>query len=145
MMITYDQMIIRLLVSAFLGGMVGIEREAHEKAAGFRTHILVCLGSCVITLTSLHLFDMYRGIAPVDPGRVAAQIVSGIGFLGAGTILRHRSSIIGLTTAASLWSIAGIGLAVACGLYMVSFFTTLLILASLLVLREIQPIVTPKK
>jgi len=137
-MITQAQMITRLMLAAFLGGLVGIEREINSKAAGFRTHILVCIGSCLIMLTSMHMFDIYRGFANVDPGRIAAQVVSGIGFLGAGTIIRSRASVLGLTTAASLWSVAGIGLAVGSGLFIVSIFTTVLIIGSLLVLSKVQ-------
>ena len=144
-MLTEVQMVIRLLYAAVLGGVVGIEREVHEKAAGFRTHILVCIGSCVIMLTSMHIFDIYNGIADVDPGRIAAQVVSGIGFLGAGTIIRSRVSIVGLTTAASLWSIAGVGLAVGSGLFIVSAFATVLILASLLVLSKVHDKVSHKQ
>ena len=144
-MLTEVQMVIRLLYAAVLGGVVGIEREVHEKAAGFRTHILVCIGSCVIMLTSMHIFDIYNGIADVDPGRIAAQVVSGIGFLGAGTIIRSRVSIVGLTTAASLWSIAGVGLAVGSGLFIVSAFATVLILASLLVLSKVHDKVSCKQ
>jgi len=135
-MLTETQMILRLLFAAFLGGAVGLEREIHDKAAGFRTHILVCIGSCVIMLTSMHMFDIYKGIADADPGRIAAQVVSGIGFLGAGTIIRSRASIVGLTTAASLWSIAGIGLAIGSGLFIVAAFGTGLILASLYILSK---------
>ena len=137
-MLTEVQMVIRLLYAAVLGGIVGIEREVHEKAAGFRTHILVCIGSCVIMLTSMHIFDIYQGVASVDPGRIAAQVVSGIGFLGAGTIIRSRVSVVGLTTAASLWSIAGVGLAVGSGLFIMSTFATVLILSSLLVLSKVH-------
>ncbi len=144
-MLTEAQMVVRLLYSALLGGIVGIEREVHEKAAGFRTHILVCIGSCVIMLTSMHIFDIYNGIADVDPGRIAAQVVSGIGFLGAGTIIRSRVSVVGLTTAASLWSIAGVGLAVGSGLFIVSTFATVLILASLLVLSKVHDKVSHKR
>ena len=143
-MLTEVQMIVRLLCAAFLGGVVGIEREMHEKAAGFRTHILVCIGSCVIMLTSMHLFDVYNGVASVDPGRIAAQVVSGIGFLGAGTIIRSRVSVVGLTTAASLWSIAGEGLAVGSGLFIMSAFATVLILSSLLVLSKVHDKVSRK-
>ena len=144
-MITETQMIIRLMLAAFLGGAVGIEREISSKAAGFRTHILVCIGSCLIMLTSMHVFDIYRGVVNADPGRIAAQVVSGIGFLGAGTIIRSRASVFGLTTAASLWSVAGIGLAVGSGLFIVSIFTTMLIIGILLVLNRVQNKVGHKK
>jgi putative Mg2+ transporter-C (MgtC) family protein len=144
-MLTDIQMIIRLVVAAFLGGIVGIEREIHSKAAGFRTHILVCIGSCLIMLTSMHMFDIYKGLVNADPGRIAAQVVSGIGFLGAGTIIRSRVSVVGLTTAASLWAVAGIGLAVGSGLFIVSIFTAVLIIGSLLVLSKVQDKVGQKK
>jgi putative Mg2+ transporter-C (MgtC) family protein len=137
-MITDTQMLWRLLLAAVLGGIVGLERELHEKAAGFRTHILVCLGSCIVMITSMHIFEIYKGIADVDPSRIAAQVVSGIGFLGAGTIIRSRTSVIGLTTAASLWSIAAVGLAIGSGLYLVAFFSVILILLCLLVLNKIE-------
>jgi putative Mg2+ transporter-C (MgtC) family protein len=143
-MLTQTDMMLRLLLALILGGAVGIEREMHEKAAGFRTHILVCLGSCLMMLTSMYVFEIYRGIADVDPARIAAQVVSGMGFLGAGTIIRSRASIIGLTTAASLWSIAGVGLAIGCGLYLISIWSTMLILISLLVLNKIENIIVYK-
>jgi putative Mg2+ transporter-C (MgtC) family protein len=141
-MITQTQMIIRLMLAALLGGIIGVEREINSKAAGFRTHILVCIGSCLIMLTSMHMVDIYNGIANADPGRIAAQVVSGIGFLGAGTIIRSRASVLGLTTAASLWSAAGIGLAVGSGLFIVSIFTTVLIIGSLLILSKLQDTVS---
>ena len=144
-MITEIQMMIRLVLAALLGGIVGIEREIHAKAAGFRTHILVCIGSCLIMLTSMHMFDIYKGLGNADPGRIAAQVVSGIGFLGAGTIIRSRASVLGLTTAASLWAVAGIGLAVGSGLFTVSIFTTVLIIGSLLILSKVQDKVGHKK
>lgn len=144
-MVTQAQMMLRLLLALALGGIIGIERESHEKAAGFRTHILVCLGACLIMLTSMHIFDIYKGVATVDPARIAAQVVSGIGFLGAGTILRFRATVVGLTTAASLWAISGIGLAVGSGLYTVSIFTTVLILICLLVLSKVESKIGLKK
>jgi putative Mg2+ transporter-C (MgtC) family protein len=144
-MLTEMQMIVRLILAAFLGGIVGIEREIHSKAAGFRTHILVCIGSCLIMLTSMHMFDIYQGLVNADPGRIAAQVVSGIGFLGAGTIIRSRASVLGLTTAASLWAVAGIGLAVGSGLFIVSIFTAVLIIASLFALNKVQDKIVLKK
>jgi putative Mg2+ transporter-C (MgtC) family protein len=123
--------IIRLFVAAFLGGIVGFEREIYNRFAGFRTHILVCVGSCLIMLTSIYMAMTYAGQSPADPGRLAAQVVSGIGFLGAGTILHSSSHIRGLTTAANLWMIAGVGLAVGSGFYLPAVFTTLLAFAVL--------------
>jgi putative Mg2+ transporter-C (MgtC) family protein len=102
------RMIGTLLLAAMLGGMVGFERERRDRPAGLRTHILVCLGAALITLVSSHMAGTRS-----DPGRIAAQIVSGIGFLGAGTIMRQGNVVRGLTTAASLWTVAGIGMAVA--------------------------------
>jgi putative Mg2+ transporter-C (MgtC) family protein len=144
-MVTELQMAMRLFLALVLGGVIGFEREVHEKAAGFRTHILVCLGSCLIMLTSMHIFDIYKGMAEVDPGRIAAQVVTGVGFLGAGTIIRSRASIVGLTTAASLWSVAGVGLAVGSGLYLIGILTAMLILVSLFVLSRIESVYRKKK
>ncbi|MCX5656634.1 MAG: MgtC/SapB family protein, partial [Candidatus Omnitrophica bacterium] len=111
---------------------------AHGRAAGLRTHILVCLGSALIMLTSIHIYEMYIGVAAVDPARIAAQVVSGIGFLGAGTILRFRASVRGLTTAASLWAVAGLGLAVGSGFYKAAFLTTFLSLVALVLLTGLE-------
>jgi len=130
-MLTEVQMISRLVLALLLGAIIGFERELHEKAAGLRTHTLVCIGACLITISSIHVSLMYKGVMSTDPARIAAQIVSGIGFLGAGTIIRSRTSVIGLTTAASLWAVAGIGLAIGTGLYLVSIWTAFLILTSL--------------
>ena len=128
----------RLLLSVILSGLIGLERQAVRKGAGLRTHILVSLGSCLIMLTSLRVFDIYRGITPIDPGRIAAGVITGIGFLGAGTIIRDREGIRGLTTAASLWVVAGIGLSVGIGFYIASIFTTILALAVLFFLRYFE-------
>jgi len=100
-------MVLRLLLAGVLGGLIGYEREAHGRPAGLRTHILVCLGAAMFTIVS----SAYSG-QNADPGRVASQIVTGIGFLGAGTIIRQGSIVRGLTTAASLWTTAAIGMAV---------------------------------
>ncbi len=100
----------KLALAAGLGGVVGWERELHERPAGLRTHSLVCMGAALITVISIS----FTG-STSDPGRIAAQIVSGIGFLGAGTILRQGNIVRGLTTAASLWTVAGIGMAVGVG------------------------------
>ncbi|MGE4357186.1 MAG: MgtC/SapB family protein [Candidatus Omnitrophota bacterium] len=134
------EIILRLVISVILGGLIGLEREAHGRAAGLRTHILVCLGSCLIMFTSMHLYEVYKGLTQVDPTRIAAQVVSGIGFLGAGTILRFRASVRGLTTAASLWTVAGLGLAIGSGLYKVAYFTTILALIVLVLLNKLEKI-----
>ena len=132
------QILWRLILAAFLSGLVGFEREFHGRAAGFRTHILVCIGSTLIMLTSIHVFDVYSGKAPCDPGRIAAGVVTGIGFLGAGTIIRSRASIRGLTTAASLWVVSGLGLAIGSGLYFASIVTTAITLIALLVFSRLE-------
>ncbi len=110
---------IRLVLAVVLGGLIGLEREQKNHAAGFRTHILVCLGSALIMLLSIYGFSDFINEASVriDPARLAAQVVSGIGFLGAGAIIRNGLSISGLTTAASLWVVAAIGLAIGAGFY----------------------------
>jgi len=137
--------VIRLLVAAFLSGLIGFEREAHGRPAGLRTHVLVCVGSTLIMLTSIYMFEAYVGRVALDPTRIAANVVTGIGFLGAGTILRSGASIVGLTTAASIWAVAGVGLAVGCGYYSGAFATTFIILLTLLVLRKIENFVPGKK
>jgi len=136
-MVDNVEIVIRLTIGALLGGLVGFERETHNRnIAGFRTHIVVCVGSTLVMLTSLHVADLYRNLAPVDPSRIAASVITGIGFLGAGTIIRSRSSVIGLTTAASLWTVAAIGLAIGCGFYVAGCFTTVIVLAALYLLRK---------
>ena len=111
------EIMIRLGAAAILGGVIGIERELHGKVAGFRTHSLVALGSALIMLVSIHLFEVYGNKTGVDPGRIAAQVVTGIGFIGAGTIIREGAGIKGLTTAAGLWTASGIGLAAGVGYF----------------------------
>jgi putative Mg2+ transporter-C (MgtC) family protein len=128
----------RLAITAVLAALIGLEREVHGSIAGLRTHILVGIGSCLIMITSMHVFELYAGRTSVDPARIAAQVVSGVGFLGAGTILRFKASVKGLTTAASVWATAGIGLAVGIGLYRAAFFTTLVILMSLIFLSTVE-------
>ena len=132
------QIMLRILLAAVLSGIVGFERELHGRAAGLRTTILVGVGSCLIMLTSMHLFELYKGLTTVDPGRIAAQVVSGIGFLGAGTILRFRASVRGLTTAAALWAVAGIGLAVGCGFFAPALISTSVIIIVLISLSRLE-------
>lgn len=125
---------IRLLVAAFLGGLIGLEREWHGKDAGFRTHALVCLGSALAMVVSTEIYEIYKESgANVDPSRIAAQVVSGIGFLGAGAIIRDPRGVRGLTTAAGIWTAAGIGLACGFGQYHSAVITTILALLILVV------------
>lgn len=128
----------RLVLAAILSGIVGFEREFHGRSAGFRTHILLCVGSTLIMLASMHIFDIYIGRAPIDPARLAAGVVTGIGFLGAGTIMRYKASVRGLTTAASLWVVTGIGLAVGTGLYFGALVTTGLAVIALMFFGRLE-------
>jgi putative Mg2+ transporter-C (MgtC) family protein len=131
---------LRISLAVVLGGIIGIERERGNHSAGFRTHILVCVGSALITMLSIYGFSefVYEPNVRTDPARLAAQIVSGIGFLGAGTILRTGSTISGLTTAASLWVVAAIGIGVGAGSYFAAAFTTLMVLVSLFLLNKLE-------
>ncbi len=132
--------VIRLALALLLGGLIGLEREQSNHAAGFRTHILVCLGSALIMLLSIYGFNDFvnEPSVRIDPARLAAQVISGIGFLGAGTILRTGLSITGLTTAASLWVVAGIGLAVGAGFYFPAILSTVLVIISLFILNKLE-------
>ena len=126
--------ILRLFLAVILGGLIGMEREEKHRPAGFRTHILVCVSSAVVMLTSEYISNVYRGLANADPARLGAQVISGIGFLGAGTIIRQGSNVKGLTTAASLWAVACIGLALGIGFYEGAVAGALLIIFTLMVL-----------
>lgn len=127
---------LRLTVGLVLGAIIGFERELHRQPAGFRTHSLVSLGAALFTVVSAFGFAG----STVDPTRIAAQIVSGIGFIGAGTILQYRGHIRGLTTAASLWSVAAIGTAAGAGLFVVATTGTILILVILSLLDQVEEI-----
>jgi putative Mg2+ transporter-C (MgtC) family protein len=131
--IGWPEVLLRLFVAAALGGAIGLERELRERQAGLRTHLVVCVGSALFTLVSAYGFSD-RGVR-VDPTRIAAQIVTGIGFLGAGAIIRQGLSVRGLTTAATLWLVAAIGLASGAGYYSAAVITTLVALISLWPLR----------
>jgi putative Mg2+ transporter-C (MgtC) family protein len=138
---TWDALL-RLLVAAVLGGAIGLERELRDQEAGFRTHLLVSLGACVFTLVSAYAwtdwsFSTPQGIV-FDPTRIAAQIVTGIGFLGAGAIIVRGISVRGLTTAATLWVVAAIGMAAGTAYYTVAFGATALVLVSLGPLRIVS-------
>lgn len=121
---------VRMLIAAVLGAAIGLEREIHDHPAGMRTHLLVALGSAIFTELSIYGFAATT-TAPIDPSRVAAQIVSGIGFLGAGAILKYGTSIRGLTTAASLWTAAAIGMAAGAGEWLIAAIGTSIVIFSL--------------
>jgi putative Mg2+ transporter-C (MgtC) family protein len=137
----------RLLLASVLGGIIGLEREIHGRPAGFRTHLLVSLGSCLFVITSVdfyHMFGNFTGNGPVgtDPARIAAQVVTGIGFLGAGAIIREQASIRGLTTAACLWVVAGLGMACGIGHFYLAMTVTGIALGSLLFLKQVEKMLT---
>ena len=139
-MLGTPEIAIRMLLAAALGAVIGFDRERHTWAAGLRTHMLVCLGAALLMMVSAYAFSDILQQWPrvvLDPSRIAAQVVSGIGFLGAGTILLRQDTIRGLTTAASLWTVAGIGLAVGGGMYVAGFGATVLIF---LILAGIKPL-----
>jgi putative Mg2+ transporter-C (MgtC) family protein len=127
-------LVVRLLLAAVLGAAIGLEREFHDHPAGMRTHLLVSVGSATFTVLSIFAF-----VAPgADPGRIAAQIVSGIGFLGAGAILKYGATVRGLTTAASLWAVAGVGMAAGAGAWGVGLAATVIVLVSLWPLQVVE-------
>lgn len=126
------------MAAAILGGLIGLERQRRHHPAGLRTHTLVCLGSALVMVMSEDIAARYLGVTNADPARIAAQVVSGIGFLGAGTIMREGLTVRGLTTAASLWVVAALGLAVGGGYYLPALVTTALSLITLSVLNRIE-------
>ena len=136
--VTYLAIVVRILAAVILGGIIGLERGLKNRPAGLRTYMLVCVGSCLIMLTNQYIYQMYN---VGDPVRMGAQVVSGIGFLGAGTIVvTRRNQIKGLTTAAGLWAAAAVGLAVGIGLYEAAILGGLVIFLVLsLVPRFLQP------
>jgi len=131
------ELIRRLLTAALLGALLGFEREIKHKSAGLRTNILIALGSALFTIMSSELAEATGS----DPGRVAAQIVTGIGFLGAGAIMRTDSGIHGLTTAATVWVNAAVGVAAGAGRYHLAVIATIITLGALLLLRPIEPLI----
>lgn len=135
--IQYGDDIKKIFLAMILGGTVGFERELHRQPAGLRTHIIVCVGACLITIASIKIATRYTA-GTVDPTRITAQIVSGIGFLGAGAILRYGASVKGLTTAACLWAVSGIGLAIGLSFYAESIIATFFILFTTLVLDRVE-------
>lgn len=139
-MLSFKILILRLLLSAALGGVIGLEREINKRAAGFRTHVIVSLGSCLIMLISIDGYKVVNAGRGFDPARIAAQVVSGVGFLGAGTILQSKEGISGLTTAATIWLSAGIGLACGVGYELAAIATTIIGVGALISLKSITHI-----
>jgi len=138
----YVKMGLEIILSCFLGGMIGIERESLRRPAGFRTHILVCVGATLAMQTNIYLMNVYMGIVPIDPSRIAAQVVSGIGFLGAGTIIKEGATVKGLTTAATIWAVACIGLAVGAGFYPGAVMTTVAVFGTLTLFHRFEKQIT---
>jgi putative Mg2+ transporter-C (MgtC) family protein len=137
--LSWDEALLRLALAAVLGGMIGVERELREREAGLRTHLLVAVGSALFTIVGAYGFRDFLesgdAVVRADPTRIAAQIVTGIGFLGAGAIIRQGFSVRGLTTAATLWVVAAVGLASGAGYYSAAVITTGLVLIALYPLR----------
>jgi len=128
---------VRLALAVLMGGAIGLEREASDKPAGLRTNILICVGSTLMMILSIQVAHHYA-VNAADPSRIAQGVITGIGFLGAGTILHSRGGVTGLTTAATTWAVSGIGLALGSGFYLLAFTSTILILAVLLVLGRLS-------
>ena len=129
-------MFFKLLLASIIGGLIGFQRENSNRPAGLRTHILVCVGSALVMITSEYIFNTYRGISNIDPARLGAQVISGIGFLGAGTILRDGSTIKGLTTAAGLWTVSCIGIAIGSGFYFGGIAAAIIVYLTLLISKD---------
>jgi len=142
-MVSNYEILFRLFLAAFLGAVVGLEREVHGRPAGIRTYLLLCMGSALIMVVSELLFFKYeaKGLGDIlraDPGRIAAQAITGIGFLGAGVILRYKDSIRGLTTAAAIWVACAVGLAIGAGFYLFGSAVTGLTVVSLVGLKAFE-------
>lgn len=139
-----SNILIRIITSIVLGSIIGIERELTNKSAGLRTQIMVCLGSCLFTILSIYGFSTAVTLYPLgDPSRVAAQIITGIGFIGAGTVMRQGITVTGLTTASSLWIVSAIGMACGCGKLNIAVVTTILAVAILVLVRIFEKKIMP--
>ncbi len=147
-------MIFRIFLSIVVGGAIGFERERKNRPAGFRTHILVCIGSCIAVMIQLYIIQYmkemiridgeFRYLLSADISRMASQVITGVGFLGAGTIIRDKGSVKGLTTAASIWVVACIGISVGLGFYFLSLVGFLGLIVSLIVFENIESSVIDK-
>lgn len=137
-MIDGFDLVLRLIVASILGAIIGYERQERHKFAGLRTHLLVSLGSCLIMILSYNIYRSVQGFTNADPARLAAQVVSGVGFLGAGSIMIRKGIISGLTTAANLWVVAGVGLAVGFGSFLSAATTTVISYVALELLYRLE-------
>lgn len=148
MILTVKEIIVRIFLSLLIGGIIGYEREVQNRAAGFRTHILVCLGATIVSLLqidignkAIEMIEVNKSLAEVikvDYGRLGAQVITGVGFIGAGAIIHTKGSIKGLTTAATLWIVACLGLTIGMGGYLISIFSTIVIFITLVFLKKIE-------
>ncbi|MCM8825145.1 MAG: MgtC/SapB family protein [Candidatus Omnitrophica bacterium] len=134
--------LLKILLTGILSGIIGWERERHARAAGFRTMILVGMGCCLSMIVSLRIYQLFKGIdSPylrVDPARIAYGVLTGIGFIGAGTIIRDKGRVRGITTASCLWVVSSMGLAIGCGYYSLGIATTIMVMITLLFLKRIE-------
>lgn len=136
--ITTGTTLLRLGLSFIAGAVIGFERETHRQPAGLKTHILICVGATLLMLLSIYIPQTYQNFQNGDPGRIAAQVVSGIGFIGAGAILKLGLNVKGLTTAASIWAIAGVGLTIGAGMYLASIVAIAFILVTLIIIEQLE-------
>ncbi|QVK19548.1 MgtC/SapB family protein [Mycoplasmatota bacterium] len=134
----YLENVFKILIAAILGGLIGLERGNKNRPAGLRTHTLVSVGACIVMITSFDIFERYHHLGNFDPARLGAQVISGIGFLGAGTIIRNGINVKGLTTAASLWVVACIGLTVGSGMYLISISAAIIVYFTLFALGNFE-------
>ena len=139
-----QEVIIKLILAVIVGGFTGYEREKSNQFAGFRTHILVAIGSCITSIIALELFTKYSSLSTMDPARLPAQVLSGIGFLGAGAILKNSNGIRGLTTAAGIWTTACIGIAIGYGQYVAGIVAWLLVMATLYILKNFDKVISKR-
>ncbi|WP_066894164.1 MgtC/SapB family protein [Clostridium nigeriense] len=148
MNLTVKEIILRIVLALIIGGIIGYERELQNRAAGFRTHILVCLGATIVSLLqidignkAMEIIEVNKSLSDVikiDYGRLGAQVITGVGFIGAGAIIHTKGNIKGLTTAATLWIVACLGLTIGMGGYLISIFSTILIFITLVFLKRIE-------
>nr|WP_320120461.1 MgtC/SapB family protein [uncultured Marinifilum sp.] len=143
--ITGETILFRLVLSFIVGAIIGIERETHKQPAGLRTHILICMGSTLIMLLSIFIPQTFQNFQNGDPSRIAAQVVSGIGFLGAGAIMKFGVNVKGLTTAASIWVIAALGLTIGAGMYTGVIWGAVILLFALVLMDVVEKKLFPSK
>ncbi|HDK16428.1 MAG TPA: hypothetical protein ENG75_00610, partial [Nitrospirae bacterium] len=139
-MIPAQEIVLRLVLGALIGGIIGFEREVHGRAAGFRTQLIVCVAAVLIMIVSENYYFYIKAIDPtlrIDPARIAAGAIIGIGFLGGGVIIKGGSTVRGITTAASIWIVSAIGLAIGAGLYLAAVATSAITVVALVTLRRV--------